>query len=250
MKYFLLAICIFSSFKALSAQYNILDVGLMDQGRPPYFSLPTETDPATGLYIDILDAVGRETGVKFRYRFLPQARIRHLMNHYRIDVEPGIAEEWRRDKLELQNSIYTLPILTSSEVIVYHPSNINMSRGNRELTEFKPCSILGFADLPVSKGEPRNNKQINTQQVLTEPQLLQMIQNRRCDFAIFPEDVIKPKLSQLGLIATDSVATFDLKLRFTDQHSLLLPKINQVIKNMVDSGELEEIILKYRGLSE
>jgi len=247
MRYFLYSVFIYFIFicKASGELLDILDVGLMAQGRPPYFSLPTATEPATGLYIDILDEIGREVGVKFRYRFIPQPRIRHLMNHYRIDVEPGIAEEWRLDSLELKNSIYSHSFLTSSEAIVYNPHHFKTPPSKNTFNTLEPCSILGFSDLDLEKGsQGENNK------VLTEMQLLKMIQHQRCDFAVFPEDVIKPKLHAFGLMATKSIAVFDLKLRFTDRHSVLLPKINKAIEKMVTTGLMNEMINKYRGLSD
>ncbi|WP_026006117.1 substrate-binding periplasmic protein [Moritella dasanensis] len=240
-------ICLMFPFKVLSVQNKVLDVGLMDQGRPPYFTLPTETALATGLYIDILDEIGREVGVKFRYRFLPQARIRHLMNHYRIDVEPGIAKEWRTEEIELKQSVYSTTILTSSEVAVYNPKNIKIPVTKDVLASLTPCSILGFFDLDLSKDKLKD-QHIKPQQVLTEIQLLQMIKNKRCDFAVFPKDVVKPHLSRLGLMATDSVAVFDLKIRFTEQYSELLPQVNNAIETMLYNGKIEEIISKYRGV--
>jgi len=235
------------SFKVVSEQKKVLEVGLMDQGRPPYFSLPTETEPATGLYIDILDAIGKEVGVKFRYRFLPQARIRHLMNHYRLDVEPGIAKEWRTDQIELKQSVYSTTVLTSSEVAVYNPKSIKVPVNKDILASLTPCLILGFFDLDLSQ-EELNEQHTKPKQVLTEIQLLQMIKNKRCDFALFPADVVKPHLSRLGLMATDSIAVFDLKIRFTDQHSALLPQINNAIETMLYNGEMEDIIARYRGI--
>lgn len=249
MKYVLvvIGICLAFSFKVLSVQDKVLDVGLMEQGRPPYFSLPTKAEPATGLYIDILDAIGKKVGVKFRYRFLPQARIRLLMNHYRIDVEPGIAKEWRTEEIELKQSVYSSTILTSSEVAVYNPNYIKAPVNKNVLASLTPCSILGFFDLDLSQDKLKDLR-TKPKQVLTEIQLLQMIKNKRCDFALFPADVVKPHLSRLGLSATDSIAVFDLKIRFTDQHSTLLPQINNAIETMLYNGEMEDIITRYRGI--
>jgi len=239
MRYLLLVPLISTalSLKAWGSHREILDVGLINQGRLPYFSVPTE-----GLYIDILDEIGREVGIIFRYRFFPQSRIRHLMNHNLLDVEPGIAEAWRTDKLEFENSIYSHAILTSSEVMVYNPKNFQASPDTRFLMTLSRCSILGFSDLDSLK-----EKQSNDQKIITEIQLLQMLKNNRCDFAVFPEDVVTPHLSMFGLRVTNSIATFDLKLRLTQRHRALLPRINQAIEKMVSTGLMAKILMKYRG---
>jgi hypothetical protein len=228
-----------------SAVAQILDVGLMNQGRPPYYSLPTDTEPTKGLYIDILDEIGREIGIEFRYLFLPQARIRHLMNHYRLDVEPGIAEEWRMELLELENSIYSRAIFTSSEVIVYNPERVQLPVNLNTFSALTSCSILGF-----SKSTLATEKGTTSKDVLTELQILQLLQNKRCDFAVFPKDVIASKLANSGLMMTESIYVFALKLRLTNQHTALLSPINIAIDKMVKSGVMEKIIIKHRGLSE
>ncbi|QFI36734.1 ABC transporter substrate-binding protein [Moritella marina ATCC 15381] len=241
---YLTVMCIFFPTKA-SGVANILDVGLMNQGRPPYYSLPTDTEPTKGLYIDILDEIGRKIGIEFRYLFLPQARIRHLMNHYRLDVEPGIAEEWRIEPAELENSIYSRSILTSSEVVVYNPKRVQKPINRNTFNALTSCSVLGFSKLNLATG-----KEVKSQDVLTELQIFKLLQNQRCDFAVFPEDVIASKLVNSGLMATDSIHVFSLKLRLTNQHLGLLPSINTAIDNMVKSGVMANIIIKHRGLNE
>lgn len=232
------------SFNVCSAQNKILDVGLIAQGRPPYFSLPTDSEPAKGLYIDILNAIGKDVGIIFRYRFIPQSRIRHLMNHYRLDVEPGITEEWRLENAEIANSIYSHIILTSSEIIVYNPKNFGKTPNATMLMALSPCSVMGFSELYLEQ-----EAEIKTKQILTEIQVLKMIESNRCDFSVFPEDVAKLQLNKFGLAMTDSVAVFELKLRFTDKHKILLPLINKAIEKLVNTGAMNEIILKYRGLN-
>lgn len=72
---------------AMNSHTN-LTVGLISEGRPPYFFV--DNGEAKGVYIDILDKISAETGIYIDYKFLPQARIRHYIKSQFIDIEPGI----------------------------------------------------------------------------------------------------------------------------------------------------------------
>ncbi|WP_298441323.1 transporter substrate-binding domain-containing protein [uncultured Ferrimonas sp.] len=216
----------------VKAESVTLQVGLIQDGRPPYFWAPTESSPPKGIYIDILDAIARRTELSFNYRFLPQARIRLYMVKGLLDIEPGIDPSWRSKISEVNTSVYSDPFMSSSERMVTskHYSNAdNMQRS---------CVMLGF------NSEIENSQTMTT---LDEQQLLEMMDKNRCDFAVMPSLVIHYYLAQKKYNVNISAENnhFELTLRLFHQQQALLPVINQALAELRQSGELAEILSRY-----
>lgn len=221
--------------------YPTLIVGLIDQDRPPYFWKAEKDTRPKGAYIDILERITEKTGIKFEYRFLPQARIRHYMLNEVIDVEPGIAKEWRMEPGEPEASVYTDIFYTSQEVIIYNPKRFKRNDLTPEFfSDLSPCSILGFNNLDLKEGEGHTYDKAKP--LITEQQILKLIKVGRCDFAVFPLDVIGQELKPGELNKTKAVAHYDLRIRLTRKNKYLLPVINGVIEEMQKSGEIKKAI--------
>lgn len=67
----------------------------------------------------------------------------------------------------------------------------------------------------------------------------------RCDFAVFPEDVIDQEVTYGHLSKTGVIATYGLRFRLSKKNESLVPSFNAIINSMVNSGEIEEIMNKY-----
>lgn len=220
-----------------------LAVGLINQNRPPYFWQATDGSPPDGAYIKILERVGKASGLRFTYQFLPQARIRHYMKNQVLDIEPGIDRSWRQEPGEDEVCVYSDIFYTSKEVIVYNPSNLH--RDNLTPEDFKeltPCAVLGFNNIDFDEGE--NHTYTQSKELLTENQMIQLLKRGRCDFAVFPIDVIRKDINTGVLTATQPVATYQLRFRISAKNKNLLPFFNAVIKEMQASGEIKKLMMQ------
>lgn len=219
------------------AETKVMDVGLIEQGRQPYFSRPENDEQPEGMYIDILESISSKSGIQFRYRFLPQARIRMYLKIGTLDVEPGIDPEWRKEQGEEEVSVYSDVLFSSEEVLIYNPGQFRNAPDAIELmTDYRPCKLLGFNELEATK---------DTRSLTSEDQLLELIRLKRCDWAIFPLDVLKSKPSYGQIAHTNPVANYDLRLRLHKKDADYLPMINMAIRSMKVNGELSSIIKGY-----
>lgn len=220
-----------------TAATKVMDVGLIEQGRQPYFTPSDKDDKPQGMYIDILDAISSKTGIQFRYQFLPQARIRMYLKIGMLDIEPGIAPEWRKESGEQEISIYSDVLFSSQEVLAYNSSVFSSTPDARTLmANYRPCKLLGFNEL-----EPSND----THSLTSEQQLLELIRIKRCDWAIFPLDVLKRTSTYKEIAYTKPVANYHLRLRLHNKNTDYLEMINMAIQSMQKSGELSSIINSY-----
>jgi ABC-type amino acid transport substrate-binding protein len=218
-----------------------LTVGLIDTDRPPYFSKPTLSKPVRGMYIDILNEIGKQAHINFEYEFLPQARIRLYMKLNVIDVEPGIDKSWRTEEGE-ESSLYSDVLFESKEVIVYNPEYFLTPPSPSDLDSLVSCAIIGFSYLEV---EPK--KEYAKSKIVTEEQSIKLLELGRCDYAIMPIDVLKHMNTNSNLAMSSSVTSYKLRIRLNNEQDELVEPINNAIQSMKENGKLAYIINSYLG---
>lgn len=219
-----------------------LSVGLMDVDRPPYY-WKDDTGGYQGLFIEVLETLSEETGIYFSYQSLPQARIRLYMLAGRLDVEPGIAPKWRRKKGEAEASVFTDPFMMAEEVYVVSGMK-NLTKPRRsDLAEFKFCSVLGFA-------KPARDDKENIQELLSEAQILGMLDKGRCDYAMLPLGVLNylQRTGAYSVTHSDPFVRFALRLRLHQRHKDLVPVLNEALTKMKQDGRLAKILEDYQYL--
>lgn len=220
----------------VSSAETVLNVGLIDQDRSPYFYRSGDNGQIRGAYIDILNIIGEKLDVSFTYKQLPQARIRLYMKNGQLDLEPGIAQDWRLEPGEIKATVYTDTFYRSEEVIVYNPKQFKQTKVDiSDFDQLIPCSILGFNDFKLINVNTKN-------EIATEKQSIHLLKLNRCDYALFPIDVIKPEIEQGYLERTKPVAIYNLRFRLAKKYQYLLPEFNRQIKLMTESGEITRIM--------
>ena len=218
------------------AHNETLSVGFIKADRLPYFANKTETQPVRGLYVDLLERISHYSGIKFSYNFTPQARIRLYMKKGLLDVEPGIDKGWRQNPEEIKNSVYSIPFMNSKEVMAYNIIKFpNFSPSDPNLLN---CAVLGFTESNAKNPENR---------LMTEVQILDMLQKKRCDTATFPIDVLNYHLtnSHSDVKYTQPLFNYSLRLRLHKSKHHLLDKIDNSIRKLLDSGEFAQLYSKY-----
>ena len=216
-----------------------LSVGLMDVDRPPYFW--KDDGRYQGLFIEVLEALSKESGISFSYQSLPQARIRLYMLAGRLDVEPGIAPKWRRKKGEAEVSVYTDSFMTIEQVyVVSGMKNIEKPKRS-DLAGFKFCNVLGFS-------KPARDGKENIQELLSESQLLGMLDKGRCDYATLPLDVLNylQRTGNYSVTHSEPFIRFALRLRLHQRHKDLVPVLNEALTKMKQNGRLAKILEDYQ----
>ncbi|MCT4534137.1 transporter substrate-binding domain-containing protein [Halodesulfovibrio sp.] len=241
MKRFLL--CLILALSAcsysLDARAESLVVGLMNVDRPPYF-WKDDAGGYQGIFIDILHELKKETGIHFIYKALPMARLRLYMVVGKVDVEMGIDPSLRTARNEAESSIYSEPFMESKEVYV-----IGASRGNFDYARNVPsggkfCGVLGF-------NKPKFVGETYRQALLSETQLLKMINKNRCDYTVMPYDAFRYlKEGQLyNLTTSKPIATHKLRMRLHKQKAELLPRLDAALARMKKDGRLAALLQKY-----
>jgi len=223
-----------------AAEKVILNVALIEKGRPPYFW--KTGDKFQGLYIDLLNQIKKETELEFHYIFLPQNRLRQAMVSGNADLEPGIDREWRQLDKEDNNSIYSIPFMISEEVWVYASASALARDKKRSLEGLTPCNIRGFNLLP--------DQEIATSKIVTnsDETALRLLEIGRCDYTLMPVGVLQYLSMKLDKNFTISKPhhRYQLRLRLHRKHAHLLPLIDGAINKIIKSGYMNSLQKKYR----
>lgn len=217
-----------------------LSVGLMDVDRPPYF-WKDGAGRYQGLFIELFETLSEESGIYFSYQSLPQARIRLYMLAGRLDIEPGVAPKWRRKKGEEDVSVYTDPFMMIEQVyVVSGMKNIEKPRRS-DLEGFKFCNVLGFS-------KPARDGKGDVQELLSESQLLGMLDKGRCDYATLPHDVLNylQRTGTYSVTHSEPFIRFALRLRLHKRHKNLVPVLNEALNKMKQDGRLAKILEDYQ----
>ncbi len=219
---------------------ELLRVGLIEGGRAPYFF--AKDDPRTGLYKDILLAVSRFTGVEFIFDYFPQARLRKMMVSGSLDVEMGTDPLWRQAANEIEQSVYSEPFMSSSESWVVALDN--KDRMNALITMpgiARPCLVLGFN---VEKNMKNANANVKGN---SDQHLLNMIAKKRCDIALIPNVILEYyQISEDNrFVLASAKNVYQLSIRLGKKYQSVLSEINKALRQMKQSGELQQLMDKY-----
>lgn len=99
---------------SFSAVGSTLRVGLqtyIDEPTPHYY---------VDIYPRLFEELGKLTGDKFEFVYLPPSRLKKHLEEGKIDIEPGINPVWRKNfKTEV---LYTVPFWQARSVVLYAKS--------------------------------------------------------------------------------------------------------------------------------
>ena len=214
-------------------------VGLIDTGRPPYFWPKESQKQIKGFYIDLLEAISRQSGIRFEYRYVPQNRLRRAMISGDLDLEPGIDPNWRQDSGEAESSLYSVPFFTSHEVIISHKPISRSIKKLNDLEQGKLCHVLGFSYDENNIHKPAA--------FLNEYTIIEMLARKRCDYAVIPQDIANHLSHDQDYELNHSRprASFRLRMRLNKGSAHLLPAINEAITALLEQGVIDNLLKKY-----
>lgn len=232
--------CFIFLFPTFAKANEPLRVGLIEGGRAPYFF--AHDNPRTGLYKDILTAISRLTGVKFSFDYYPQARLRKMMISGNLDVEMGTDPLWRRAANEVNQSVYSDPFMQSTEswvVALNNKDRIDTLIATPGVA--RPCLVLGF-NVETNMKKANDNVKGNSDQ-----HLLNMLVRNRCDIALIPDVILEyyHVVEDKRFVLSPAKNKYQLSIRFGKKHQSFLPKINKALREIKQSGELQQLMNKY-----
>lgn len=236
-------VCLSSTFvfakESLNDKQKVIDIPFYDSNRPPLIYVG---EHYSGIYAEIFKAVLTRAGLSFNFQPTPNSRRRLLFEEGEVIIDCCANPEWRQRPLEKKYQLFTLPIDESADHYIFNRA--------------KQLDVNAYSDLKahvvgVIRGFSYSGSELfgHTVEVKTEEQLLEMVNLKRVDLAIMNKHVAEYyiKKKQLNLAIGPLHEKKTLHIRLHKSNAELLPKLNKIIKELVDSGERERLIKKYLG---
>ena len=203
----------------------------------------------SGIYHELFDHLAMETGFNFNIVYYPMARIENEFTSGYIDIEPGIAPEWRADSTE--PGLYTEPFSKLTDLVLFQPG-LKQALCDRE---HWPDLTLGIVrGYQFSYLHPCiKDKDFRYVYLIDEEKLLSFFIKGRVD-VIFIDEFVFHYLSD-DLIALekdlsnwDVLQEVEISLRVHPNNKQLMPNLNNAIHRLKTKGTLDSINNKYKSL--
>lgn len=228
------------SFSCFAKEFSVLSY---HNANPPYSYM--SSDKLRGIFPDIFSEVEKLTGHTFKFQSYSVIRGQMMFDKGMVDIEPGISPMWRLERPV--PGIYSIPYAFSQEVII--SSQPNLIQEPKQLYGELVGIVRGyrynkfeqhFGPFKIQKIEGRS-----------EPDLLNLLEKKRVTYALMGATTAKyyinnnPKFSRFNIVHT--VQKVPVSIRLQPHLTQLQTEINNALKEMIQTGKLEQIYLKNTG---
>lgn len=212
-----------------------LVVGLPEPGRRPFFWQGQEKQ-LQGSYVRLCRRIGEIAGVEIEFRFVPQSRLIAEFNSGKIDVEPGVAKEWRPSDNE--RSRYTQAFMQMNDVLIQR----------KGLPSPSPASIADLLQQPGLRiGQVRGfyvEKGLNVVLENSELDIARLVNGGLLDVGFMNERVAEyfKATRGFGYFVSAPIASTSVAFRFNRSKEEWVAPFDRAINEMRKSGELKKLL--------
>ncbi len=206
-------------------------------------------DEETGIYFDLIQALGKQSGLLFDWKIYPYARVDKLFELGKVHMEVGSSPIWTQGKSE--PGIYSLFFYTLEDVVVFRKGeNFKVNRPDdlkgKQIGMVRGYSFPQFSPLFDSGQATRING-------VDELQLLNMLVKRRLDQIVISRDLLRYHQKQTpkyrGLMAGDAIGSYEIGLRIHSTQQEVIVPINKALQQLKDKGIIMAIFERYLALT-
>lgn len=221
-----------------------LKVVLYDGGSPPLFF--AKGDSNTGIYVDLLNEIGKVSGHQFEFVHYPTKRAMALFDNGDVHVEPGINPVWRSNSKVPGG--FTAAFAKAEDVVVFLSGKEKSVKSADDLAGSKVGTIKGF--FYPGYMDAFTSRKITRQDSQSEDKLLMKLASERIDAVFIRKEAVQYRMkidAQFkGLVIGDAIGSADIMFRVHPSKSALVESINIAIEQLKANGKIEEIYAKYR----
>ncbi|MGI0115819.1 substrate-binding periplasmic protein [Zooshikella sp. RANM57] len=211
---------------------------------PPYFF--KEGDSFRGFYSDFFDALSQKMGDHFSFHDVPFTRSLIMFETNQVDIEPGVNPVWRAG--EKVQGLYTIPYAQSVDILLFAPGKRIPVSASEDL-EGKRIGVIRGYQYPSFTRFFQSGTILRVD-MTRESQLLGMLELGRLDQIIINKYLalylMKQNPDYKDFEVGYEVSSVDIMLRIHPNKAEALPRFNSAIKQLTDSGTIEQIWKKYR----
>lgn len=212
---------------------------------PPVFF--RENEQPKGIVPDVLAAIGDITGDTFTYVRAPFPRAQLMFETGEIDIEASVNPHWR-EKAQVPG-VFTIPYGESVNVFLFPDKKSAFEISSLEDLKGKRFgSVRGFEYAELN--EFFSNGRLDEVKCPDEDKLLQLLAERRIDVTIIHKPLVQYRMKTTpeyrDFVIGKPFIQDDIMMRFIPSKSYAVPRFNKAIRQLINSGKINEIQAKYR----
>ncbi len=221
-----------------------LIVAVAEKGKPP-LTFPQHASE-TGIYLDILAAIGSITGDTFVFDYYPPKRIMYTFEAGKADIEMGINPAWRQSSRVPGN--YTIPFAKAEDIVLFsigQKVSVNAADDltGRAVGTMRGYYYPGYMDA-FAKGE------IKREEGNDEENLLKRLLKGRYKQVFIRKEIaeywmkLNPRYQNFEI--GDVIGSAEIMIRVHPSKAHVLERFNKAIQQLKQSGQIERIYVQYR----
>lgn len=211
------------------------------------YSFEDADGQATGIAVDIVRKVMKQSGLQVEFVFYPANRLNLLLDEGHLDLNYADSPQWNSANAS-ERFVYSQPYLHVREYLYFlkdHPAR-QLSLG--ELQGLRIGIVRGYTYQTLDA--PLRDKRLMKVETSREPALLDLLMLGRVDAIAVVDDVFTDLLStrhlEPGRFARGAkLSEAPLVIKLQRQHADRLPELNTALEGLVRSGEVERIRRSY-----
>lgn len=241
MKKAILFVALVCSVASGTAWTETFNVGYYWGGFPPFFF--DREDERKGIFVEILDEVGRITGDRFPKKYYPVIRVKKMFLDGRIDVEPGICPLWRSDQKSV--SVYTKSFYRYREIVGIRNEKYFPVNNVKDLKGISVGVVLGY-EYGYTGWDADTGGYIPVECV-SERELFKMFRAGRFDVFLSGSAVTSFYKNEFDLNIKEAceMRSADISFRFHISKKSAIDRINKALDKLNENGVIDGIIKKY-----
>ncbi len=200
----------------------------------------------SGVYKDIFQEIENLTGDIFLMNFYPVARLHVLFEQGKLDIEPGINPLWR--KHSSTPGIFSIYFSQSVVLLLFQPRKAIDVETVKDLKNKQIGTVRGYHYTDYSNHFSREN--IIRVDLPDEKKLLEFLSAGRVDQIFIEQNVALYWMKQQPILQIlefgNVIEIADIAMRVHPDKAYIVPRINAALRQLIDSGKIEEIYQRYR----
>lgn len=203
---------------------------------------------ATGIGVDIFREICQKIGMQCSVEIYPQKRRDKLFAEQVIDVEVGVAPEWRGYQQDI--SVYTIPFAETRNIVLMKKSRGIQAVSIEAFHEMRIGTNLGYYYTDGFQ-QAFERQEIMRDDSGEGSQLMQKLAHDRVDGILIDQQEALYWMKQLGLSPDDYTAAYTfqviskLAFRFHISKKDVIPQFNETIRAMQQEQRIQDIIAEY-----
>ncbi|MCP4115134.1 MAG: amino acid ABC transporter substrate-binding protein [Desulfobacteraceae bacterium] len=229
---------------------KIKKVYIVEEGLWPPYSFEKEGTPTKGISLEIMNAIFSRLGIEIDMKLFPQKRILKYMEYGEKDIIPLASKNREREKY----LDYTLPLLEEKGVIFYSTNRKDSVKWAdfEDLTPYRIGTVRGY-NYGAGFEDAVKKYNLTLDEVITNEQNFKKLDAGRIDILLVNQSTASefmrthPEYRGRFETANKPYMTYVYHTVFSKRSDarLLIPAVNEVIKQLKEEGIIDNILKKY-----